>query len=138
MKDLLQNIIKFHVDRLFLEVTISRLLIDYESLTRIVSDEKFMAGDIIHLSINIFCSSLPAYERYHIIYNCLINLEEKEITVKKDLINILMMSTKSMVLPKEVSSNDFPNKRYNYIISLYRKYNLSVYRIELEALINLT
>ena len=43
-----------------------------------------------------------------------------------------------MVLPKEVWDNDFPNKRYNHITSLYQKYNLLVRRTKIEYLFNLT
>ena len=63
---------------------------------------------------------------------------KKEITVQKDLVNVLMMSSKILLIPQELSNNSFPNKIYNYIISLYRKYDLSVSKTELETLVNLT
>ena len=64
-------------------------------------------------------------------------MEEKQSIAEKNFINVLMISSKTMVTPKEVLGNDSPNKMYNHILSFYIEYNLSVLKTELEALINL-
>ena len=138
MKDVLHSIIQYHVDRQFLGDAIGQLLMNNEPLISIASNEKFIIGNIIYLSLNTSCLSLQACQKIYIKYNSFIKLRKKETTVKKDLVNDLMMSSKIMLIPQELSNNCFPNKLYNHIISLYRKYNLSVFKTELETLVNLT
>ena len=48
------------------------------------------------------------------------------------------MLSKTVVLPKEASNNYISNNICNHITSSYRKHNLPMLKIELEALINLT
>ena len=86
MNDLLHDIIKFHADRLFLDVTVGRLSINYEPLLSIASSEEFLVKYIVYLSLNASHSSFQASQRFYVIHNFSINLEKKETIVKKILL----------------------------------------------------
>ena len=67
MRDVLHNIINFHVDRLFLDAVVGWLLINHELLTSIASNENFMKENIAYLSLNASCSPLQESYKYYVI-----------------------------------------------------------------------
>ena len=99
-----------------MEVTISRLLMKHKLLTGIASTNKFMEGNQNFCSLNASCSLLPLCQRYYIICSALIKLNKKKTIAKKGLLNVLMVLAKTTLLPKELTTNIFPNEMYIHII----------------------
>ena len=58
MKNVLHSIIRLHVYRHFLDAAVGWLLMKHKPLISIASNDKFITGNIIYLSLNTSCSSL--------------------------------------------------------------------------------
>ena len=75
MKDLLQNVIKFHIYRKFPEQKIHMLLMNHESIINIASNEKWKADIKIYLLMNSFCTSLQLSQKYCVVFNFLMKVQ---------------------------------------------------------------
>ena len=137
--DLLEYIIHYHSKQKYIDDKENLLLMKLKWKIIIYSNDKCFPLDRIIVSLDDTCASLKTSGKLYVIYKDIIqNNHFERKTLKKDINQMLLQSSKLLYIPQKMKATSFPNKLFNHCINIYEKKNLYVESSSLPRLTDLT